>query len=139
MEPDLYMATPGSDVGVTKEDYAWLLRQCKATADWQLPEHVTWNGRLLKNKPRRFQYRGQLHEWADYVGDGETVDNFELGTPPFGAWRARVRPLRQEPEWTLNDLDVAESWRQLDEAALYKSSPTAMLALATDAVSMLHC
>ena len=27
--------------------------------------------------------------------------------PPFGDFRARARPLRQEPEWQLNDLDVA--------------------------------
>ena len=38
--------------------------------------------------------------------------------PPFGDFRARARPLRQEPEWQLNDLDVQEAWRQIDEEAL---------------------
>ena len=34
--------------------------------------------------------------------------------PPFGDFRARARPLRQEPEWQLNDLDVQEAWRQIE-------------------------
>ena len=57
--------------------------------------------------------------------------------PPFGDFRARARPLRQEPEWQLNDLDVQEAWRQIDEEALDKCSPSAMLALAQDVVDTL--
>ena len=57
--------------------------------------------------------------------------------PPFGDFRARARPLRQEPEWQLNDFDVQEAWRQIDEEALDKCSPSAMLALAQDVVDTL--
>ncbi len=32
----------------------------------------------------------------------------------IGAYRARVQPLRQEPEWQLNDIDVQEACRQVD-------------------------
>ena len=52
-------------------------------------------------------------------------------------WRARCRPLQQEPEWQLSDRDVAMAWRQVDETALDKCSPAAMLDLATDVVSTL--
>ena len=47
------------------------------------------------------------------------------------------KPLRQEPEWQLNDLDVQEAWRQIDQEALDKCSPSAMLALASDVVKIL--
>ena len=55
-----YAVTPGDDVGMTWEDYRWLLKQCKARADWQLPERLAWNGRIMKDKAARFQYRGSL-------------------------------------------------------------------------------
>ena len=57
--------------------------------------------------------------------------------PPFGDFRARARPLRREPEWQFNDLDVEEAWRQIDEHSLDKCSPSAMLALAQDVVDTL--
>ena len=131
-----YAVTPGSDVGVACADYRWLLKQCKAKADWQLPERLAWSGRLIKDKAARFQYRGSLETLTQYVGDGAD-DMGELKAPPFGEWRARGRALRQEPEWTLNDLDVAEAWRQVDKAALDKCSPAAVLDLAADVVSTL--
>ena len=59
----------------------------------------------------------------------------DVKAPPFGEWRARQRPLRQEPEWTLNDQDVAEAWRQINQAALDECAPAAMLDLAADVVS----
>ena len=138
-----YAVTPGGDVGMTSEDYRWLLKQCKARADWQLPERLTWNGRLMKDKAARFQYRGSLptktqrQSSTQYIGDGATDEMGHLKAPPFGEWRARHRPLRQEPEWTLNDQDVAEAWRRVDQAALDECSPAAMLDLAADVVSAL--
>ena len=45
--------------------------------------------------------------------------------------------MRQEPEWALNDLDVAEAWRQVDKAALDKCFPATVLDLAADVVSTL--
>ena len=48
-----------------------------------------------------------------------------------------ARPLRQEPEWQLNDLDVQEAWREIDEDALDRCSPATMLALAQDVVDTL--
>ena len=55
--------------------------------------------------------------------------------PPFGDFRARTQPLRREAEWQLNDLDLAETWRQVDEEALDNCNPYEMLAPARDVVS----
>ena len=131
-----YAVTPGSDVGVACADHRWLLKQCKAKADWQLPERLAWSGRLIKGKAARLQYRGSLETLTQYVGGGAD-DMGELKAPPFGEWRARGRPFRQEPEWALSDLDVAEAWRQVDKAALDKCPPATVLDLAADVVSTL--
>lgn len=163
-----YAISPGMDVGITGDDYAWLLRQCKAEADWQLNFRVSFAGRLTKCIQPSFEYRGKpAYSYAlgrvPYIGDGRslggqtttgeyiytrtrpfcclTADNAappaDTCGPPFGDFRARARPLRQEPEWQLNDLDVQEAWRQIDDEALDKCSPSAMLALAQDVVDTL--
>ena len=67
----------------------------------------------------------------------ENAKPVDVCGPPFGDFRARKKPLRQEPEWQLNDLDVQEAWRQIDQEALDKCSPSAMLALASDVVKIL--
>ena len=36
-----YAVLPGKDVGITKEDYTWLLKQCRAKTDWQLTFRVS--------------------------------------------------------------------------------------------------
>ena len=41
-----YVISPGMDVGITGDDYAWLLRQCKTKADWQLNFRISFRGRL---------------------------------------------------------------------------------------------
>ena len=53
-----YAISPGMDVGITGDDYAWLLRQCKANADWQLNFRISFAGRLTKCPQPGFQYRG---------------------------------------------------------------------------------
>ena len=140
-----YAAHPGKDVDMTEANYAWLLQECKANADWQLNRRVSFAGRLLKSARLKFEYRGEPTYAASlgclpYLGDGhsvggQSVEVHSLYTarpfcslefdadapihaqpgnvcgPPFGAYRARVQPLRQEPEWQLNDIDVQEAWR----------------------------
>ena len=56
---------------------------------------------------------------------------------PLGEYRARARPLRQEPEWQLSDLDVEENWRRVDNSALDACPPALMMALANDVVQSL--
>ena len=168
-----YAAPPGTDVGITSEDYEWLLSQCKAKADWQCNFRISFAGRLTKCPRPSFEYRGKLdYSYAlgriPYIGDGsspggqitdgdytrtitkpfcclEPTYDDELDTrpvdvcgPPFGDFRARATPLRQEPEWQFNKLDVEAAWRQIDEEALDKCDPSAMLALAQDAVDTLR-
>ena len=36
---------PGSDVGVSREDWAWLQKQCCIRSDWDLGQSVSWNPR----------------------------------------------------------------------------------------------
>ena len=165
-----YAAHPGRDVGMTEDDYAWLLHECRANADWQLNVRVSFAGRLLKSDRLKFEYRGQPTYagslgWPPYLGDGQSVggESYEDGYsaaqpfcslelqiydpsavqpgdvcgPPFGAYRARVQPLRQEPEWQLNDFDVQEAWRQVDGEMLDRCTPAAMLDLARDVVESL--
>jgi hypothetical protein len=157
-----YAISPGMDVGITGGDYACLLRQCKVEAEWQLNFRISFAGRLTKCPRPSFEYRGKpAYSYAlgrmPYIGDGRSLggqttagDYIYTRThpfccltadsacgPPFGDFRARARPLRQEPEWQLNDLDVQEAWRQIDEEALDKCSPSAMLALAQDVVDTL--
>lgn len=158
----------GIDVGIAGDDYAWLLRQCKANADWQLNFRINFAGCLMKCPEPSFEYRGKpaysyALERMPHIGDerslgGPTIAGDYICTrthtfcclaadsaappvdvcgPPFGDFRARARPLRQEPEWQRNDLDVREAWRQIDEEALDKCSPSAMLALAQDVVNTL--
>jgi hypothetical protein len=46
-----YASSPGRDVGITGDDYAWLLGQCKANADWQLNFRISFaapEDRLLR-------------------------------------------------------------------------------------------
>ena len=163
-----YIMSPGMDVGMTGDDYAWLLRQCKVKADWQLNFRISFAGRLSKYPRPSFDYRGKpAYSYAlgrmPCMGDGRspggqttagdyiytrthpfcclTADSaappVEACGPPFGHFRARARPLRQEPEWQLGDVEVQEAWRQIDEEALDKCSPYEMLALAQDVVGTL--
>ena len=128
--------TPGSDVGMESADYRWILKQCKAKADWQLPQRLTFSGRLAKKKAATFQHRGRPPHFTE-CGFWDKTDEIDGSQAPFGEWRARCLPLTQEPEWTLNDLNVKEAWCQVDLAALDECSPAAMLALASDAVNTL--
>ena len=52
-------AHPGRDVGMTEEDYAWLLCACRANADWQLNVRVNIDGRLLQIAKPKFENRGE--------------------------------------------------------------------------------
>ena len=52
-----YAISPGMDVGITRDDYEWLLHQCKAEADWQLNFRISFAGRLTKCIQPSFEYR----------------------------------------------------------------------------------
>ena len=73
-----YASSPGMDLGITGDDYAWLLRQCKAKADWQLNFRISFAGRLTKCPPPSFEYRGKpTYSYAlgrvPYIGDGRSL------------------------------------------------------------------
>ena len=73
-----YAAHPGRDVGMTEDDYAWLLHECRANADWQLNVCVSFAARLLKSARLNFEYRGQPTYaaslgWPPYLCDGRSV------------------------------------------------------------------
>ena len=73
-----YAVSPGMDVGITGDDYAWLLKQCKANADWQLNFRISFTGRLTKCPRPSFEYRGRLtYSYAlgrmPYIGDGTSL------------------------------------------------------------------
>ena len=123
-----YAVSPGMDVGITNDDYTWLLIQCKVKADWQLNFRVSFSGRLTKCPQQSFECRGKPNcSYAlgrmPYIGDGRSLGGqtttgeyvytrtnpfccLELNNcyfrAPFGEYRARARPLRREPEWQFN-------------------------------------
>ena len=73
-----YADPPGRDVGITGDDYAWLLRQCKVKADWQLNFRISFGGRLTKRPQPKFEYRGKPdYSYAlgrmPYMGDGRSL------------------------------------------------------------------
>ena len=51
---------------MTADDYAWLLHECRANADWQLNVRVSFAGRLLKSEdnPHMLALSGGRRTWA---------------------------------------------------------------------------
>jgi len=79
-----YAVSPGMDVGITGDDYAWLLKQCKANADWQLNFRISFTGRLTKCPRPSFEYRGRpAYSYAlgrmPYIGDGTSLGGHTTG------------------------------------------------------------
>ena len=73
-----YAISPGMDVGMTDDDYAWLLRQCEANGDWQLNFRMSFAGRLTKCPRPSFEYRGKpAYYYAlgrmPYIGGGSSL------------------------------------------------------------------
>ena len=73
-----YASSPGIDFGIAGDDYAWLLRQCKAKADWQLHFRISFAGRLTKCVQPSFEHRRRpAYSYAlghmPYIGDGRSL------------------------------------------------------------------
>jgi len=119
--------TPGKDVGITEREYSWLLKQCRAKADWQLREYrVSWDGRLLRGRRPRTEWRSEPpDDWTSNCEDAE--NNF----------RARRQPLRQEPEWQFDDFDVAAAWKRIDPLVLDSLPPEDIVAVGRKAIASL--
>ena len=137
--------SPGSDVGITSDDWEWLRKQCRVCNDWELGwcvsqdprEQVTacrvrvgFSGRVARpRKPAQLQF--QLEEQSPY-----SRQDAAFGRRAW-AYRARAAPWRQRPEWELDDEDVNSSWMRIDAAILAHSPPTAFADLAEKAVRVL--
>ena len=119
--------TPGKDVGITKREYSWLLKQCHAKADWQLREYrVSWSGKLLRGRRPHIEWRSEPpDDWSSIREDAE--NNF----------RARKQPLRREPEWQFDDLDVGAAWKRFDPLVLDSFAPEDLVAVGTKATASL--
>ena len=120
-------ATPGADVGITEREYSWLLKQCRAKADWQLREYrVSWSGKLLRGRRPQVEWRAAPpDDWKSTREDEE--NNF----------RVRRQPLRQEPEWQFDDFDVAAAWKRIDPLVLDGFTPEDVLAAGRKAIASL--
>ena len=120
-------ATPGADVGITEREYSWLLKQCRAKADWQLREYqVSWSGKLLRGRRPQVEWRAAPpDDWKSTREDEE--NNF----------RVRRQPLRQEPEWQFDDFDVAAAWKRIDPLVLDGFKPEDALAAGRKAIASL--
>ena len=122
---------PGADMGVTMPEYLWLLKQCRAKTDWQLHQwHLTFSGRLMCRPQRTLQWRPEPPEgWLHCFWDGK--DDKE------STFRTRKKPLRQEPEWQFDDLDVAAAWKRFDASLLDRFAPAEVLSVGVKAIACL--
>ena len=131
-------ATPGADVGITKREYDWLLKQCHAKADWQLRRwRVSWRGKLVRCKQPHLEWRSDPpDDWESSHAFAETFA-FEETFAEETIFRARKQPLRQEPEWQFDDLDVATAWKRMDASLLDSYTPADLLSLGIKATASL--
>ena len=115
---------PGADVGVTWQAYRRLCRRAGVVADFMIDElRVTFAGRVCRRRGSpALSRRGVVAP---------------SGFSPFGPFRVRRAPLRQEPEWQLDNKDVARAWRRLSPNALLSVSPSELYIAAEVAVQTL--
>ena len=131
-------STPGEDVGVTKREYNWLLKQCHAKADWQLRLwRVSWRGKLVRSKQPHLEWRSDPpDDWESGRAFAETFASEETFAEET-IFRARRPPLRQEPEWQLDDLDVAAAWKRFNPLVLDSVTPEDLLAVGIKTIASL--
>ena len=131
--------TPGADVGVTEAEYLWLLKQCRAKADWQLRQwQVQFFGKLVRCPQRTLEWRSKPPEdWEGGAHDALTRRVRRKLVGDETNFRARQKPLRQEPEWQFDDVDVATAWKRMDASLLDRHAPADLLSVGIKATACL--
>ena len=122
---------PGSDVDISREDWIWLQRQCRVRSDWQLGWCVSSNPREQATACQvRVGFSGRVvcpRRSAKLEFRLEEQSPYSRLDGSFGrrawAYRARVPPWCQRPEWEFDDHDVCMR-APMDAKFVFRHTPS---------------